>query len=309
MSKLQFEDRLQGRKDAVGADFDKALNVFIADRKRMACTERTIEWYEEVLGQYFRAFLTEKEMPLEPQKWISTDIEDYMDYLLHERNCKPVTCKNRFSALRAWCNFLYRKGYIETNPIADLAPMKVKKEITKTLPDNIQLDALKQFGCDKIYEEKMSGKRDDRPELNRLLDQLWRGDTLVVYKLDRLGRSTFKLLELTAELERKGVEFVSIRDNIDTTSAVGKAMFRMLAVLAEMEGDIIAERTRAGIQAAKARGSYGGRPRTDKSKLDAAMTLYQAGKMSIPEIVDVTGVSKATLYRYINKSKLGSSQR
>lgn len=113
MSKLRFEDRLKGRKDDVGGDVDEALNVFIADRKRAGCTERTIQWYEEVLRQYFRKFLEEKRMPLEPSKWIITDIEDYMDYLIHERGCKPVTCKKRFTALRAWCNFLFSKGYIE----------------------------------------------------------------------------------------------------------------------------------------------------------------------------------------------------
>lgn len=183
--------------------------------------------------------------------------------------------------------------------------MKFGYARVSTLDQNLdmQLDALKAAGCEKIFEEKMSGKRDDRPELARLIDQLRDGDTLVVYKLDRLGRSTFKLLELTAELEHKGVEFISIRDNIDTTSAVGKAMFRMLAVLAEMERDIIAERTRAGLEAARARGRNGGRPKTDKSKLAGAIALYEAGKMSVPEIVEATGVSKATLYRHINAKK------
>jgi DNA invertase Pin-like site-specific DNA recombinase len=167
---------------------------------------------------------------------------------------------------------------------------------------DMQLDALKKAGCDKIFEEKASGKRDDRPELNRLLDQLRQGDTLVVYKLDRLGRSTFKLLELTADFERQGIEFISIVDCIDTTTPVGKFFFRTMASIAELERDIIAERTRAGLQAARARGRIGGRPKTDRSKLEAAISLYHAGKMSVPEIVDATGVSKATLYRNINKA-------
>lgn len=141
MPKMQFEDRLRYRKESVGSDYEKTFQVFIADRKRQGCTNRTIEWYEEVLGRYFREFLEEKQLPLEPAKWISSDIEDYMGYLLKERNCKPVTCKNRFSALRAWCNFLITKGYIETNPMAALALMKVKKEVVKTLPDEV-LDIL-----------------------------------------------------------------------------------------------------------------------------------------------------------------------
>lgn len=181
--------------------------------------------------------------------------------------------------------------------------MKFGYARVSTLEQNLdmQIDALQNAGCEKIFEEKMTGKRNDRPELNKLLDQLRSGDTLIVYKLDRLGRSTFKLLELVDEFEKKGIEFISIKDNIDTSTAIGKAMFRMLAVLAEMERDIIAERTQEGLKAARARGRYGGRPKTDKSKIDAAIKLYQAGDMSVPEIVAVTGVSKATLYRNINK--------
>ncbi|WP_083964347.1 recombinase family protein [Shimazuella kribbensis] len=109
---------------------------------------------------------------------------------------------------------------------------------------DLQIDALTEAGCEKIFQEKISRTKDDRPELNKMLEQLRSGDTLVVYKLDRLGWSTRKLIELVDELEQGGVEFVSIRDSIDTTTAVGKAMFRMLAVLAEMERGLIAERTK-----------------------------------------------------------------
>jgi DNA invertase Pin-like site-specific DNA recombinase len=168
---------------------------------------------------------------------------------------------------------------------------------------DIQIDALESAGCDKIYTEKASGKRNDRPELAKVLEHLREGDTLVVYKLDRLGRSTFKLLELTDDFEKRRIQFVSIKDNIDTSTAIGKAMFRMLAVLAEMERDIIAERTQAGLVAARARGRVGGRPKTDKTKLEAALSLYDEGKLSVPEIVDATGVSKTTLYRAINNRK------
>lgn len=181
--------------------------------------------------------------------------------------------------------------------------MKFGYARVSTLDQNLdmQLDALKQAGCEKIFEEKMSGKRDDRPELIRLLDQLREGDILVVYKLDRLGRSTFKLLELTAEFEKKGVEFVSIVDGIDTTTPLGKFFFRTMASIAELERDIIAERTRAGLQAARARGRNGGRPQIDKKKVSIALDLYHAGNMSVSEIEKQTGVSKATLYRYLKK--------
>jgi DNA invertase Pin-like site-specific DNA recombinase len=181
--------------------------------------------------------------------------------------------------------------------------MKIGYARVSTLDQNLdmQMDALQSAGCEQIFQEKMSGKKDDRPELQRCIDSLRQGDTLVVYKLDRLGRSTFKLLELTSELEKRGVEFVSIRDNIDTSTAVGKAMFRMMAVLAEMERDIIAERTQAGLQAARARGRVGGRPKTDKTKVATALALYDAGQMTVPEITEATGVSKPTLYRAIKE--------
>jgi len=181
--------------------------------------------------------------------------------------------------------------------------MKFGYARVSTLDQNLdsQLDALKAAGCEKIFTEKMSGKRDDRPELARLLDQLRPGDALVVYKLDRLGRSTFKLLELTKQLEENGIEFISLVDDIDTTTPVGKFFFRTMASIAELERDIIAERTQAGLKAARARGRVGGRPKADKRKIEAAVQLYNAGNMSVPEIVEATGISKATLYRYIKK--------
>lgn len=161
-----------------------------------------------------------------------------------------------------------------------------------------QLDALKTAGCEKVVTEKVSGSgAKERPELDRLIDMLREGDILVVYKLDRLGRSTFKLLQLTEELQRCGVEFISLNDSIDTTTAVGRAMFRMLAVLAEMEREIIIERTQAGLKAARARGRVGGRPPVPKKDIDRAIELYSTAKYSIAEITELTGVSKATLYR------------
>ena len=126
---MKFDERLRNQKEAIGSNFDKALQIFIADRKRMGCAPRTIEWYEEVLGGYFKDYLEEHNVPLEPSRWIVSDIEDYMDYLIHERNCKPVTCKSRFSSIKAWCNFLYKKNYITDNPVTGIAPMIIKKEI------------------------------------------------------------------------------------------------------------------------------------------------------------------------------------
>ncbi|MFD2616537.1 recombinase family protein [Terrilactibacillus laevilacticus] len=162
---------------------------------------------------------------------------------------------------------------------------------------DLQLDALEKAGCKKIYQEKMSGMKDDRPQLNRLIEYAREGDVIVVYKLDRLGRSTKRLIELSQELQERGIELVSIRDSIDTTTAVGKAMFKMLAVLAEMERDLISERTRAGLESARARGRKGGRPKKDSSKVEQALILYDTKKYTVKEIENMTGVSKATIYR------------
>jgi DNA invertase Pin-like site-specific DNA recombinase len=124
---------------------------------------------------------------------------------------------------------------------------------------------------------------------------------LVVYKLDRLARSTKKLIELSEMLEQRGIELISIRDNIDTTTAVGRAMFKMLAVIAELERDIIAERTIAGLEAARARGRKGGRPASDVKKVAQAIKLYDSKQHTLKEIKELTGISRPTLYRELGK--------
>ncbi len=164
---------------------------------------------------------------------------------------------------------------------------------------NMQIDALKNAGCVKIYEEKVSGMLNDRPQLNELIKFARSGDAIVIFKLDRIGRSTKKIIELAEELENNGIELISICDNIDTTTAVGKAMFRMLAVLAEMERDTIVERTKAGLASARARGRVGGRPPKNRKQIEDAMKLYSSKVYSISEIEKLTSVSKATLYRYL----------
>jgi DNA invertase Pin-like site-specific DNA recombinase len=169
---------------------------------------------------------------------------------------------------------------------------------------DMQTDALQKAGCIKIFEEKDSGKNDDRIELAKVLEYLRDGDALVVYKLDRLARSTKKLIELSEVLEDRGIELISIRDNIDTTTAVGKAMFRMLAVIAELERDIISERTLAGLAAARARGRKGGRPRIDEEKIKQVLKLYDSKEYTLKEIVDLTGISKPSLYRELDKRKV-----
>jgi len=168
---------------------------------------------------------------------------------------------------------------------------------------NLQLDALNHFGCDEIFKEKVSGAKDDRKELIQALRMLRSGDKFVVYKLDRLARSTKRLIEIADALREKDVEFVSIQDKIDTSTPAGKAMFGMLSVLAEFERDIIRERTVAGLNAARARGRNGGRPKVNQQKLNQAIAMYHSKRMTVREIRESTGVSAATLYRSLKKEE------
>ncbi|HHY22553.1 MAG TPA: recombinase family protein [Bacilli bacterium] len=168
---------------------------------------------------------------------------------------------------------------------------------------NMQIDALKKAGCERIYQEVVSGAKDEREQLQLALATLRAGDKFVVYKLDRLARSTLKLLKVSEQLEKQGVELVSLQDKIDTTTSMGKAMFRMLSVLAELERDMIRERTNAGLEAARARGRKGGRPRKNKKKVEQALKMYYTKQFTINDIVEATGVSSSTLYRELSIKK------
>lgn len=165
----------------------------------------------------------------------------------------------------------------------------------------MQIDALGKAGCIEIFEEKITGSKRDRPELNKMLNMLREGDRVVVYKLDRISRSTKHLIELADFFEEKGVEFVSIQDSIDTSTAMGRFFFRMMASIAEMERDIISERTKAGLSSARARGRKGGRPKVSEKGLETALKMYKSKEYSISEIVKATKISQATLYRYIRE--------
>lgn len=169
---------------------------------------------------------------------------------------------------------------------------------------NMQIDALKKYGATDIRQEKMTGTKKDRPELQKLLSELREGDVIVVYKLDRISRSTKHLIELSEQFQEMGVEFVSIRDSIDTSTANGRFFFKMLASIAELERDIISERTKAGLESARARGHNGGRPKASKSKIELGLKMYKEKQYTIKEIEEATGLSKMTLYRYFKKEGL-----
>lgn len=163
-----------------------------------------------------------------------------------------------------------------------------------------QKDALDKYGVDRLYCEKMSGTKKNRPELDRLLIELQDGDTVVIESLSRLGRSVKNLAELMELFNDRGVRLVSLKETIDTTSSTGRLLFTILSSLAQFERDVLVERTREGLNAARARGRVGGRPKADSDALKKAIALYETKQYSITEITGFTGVSKSMLYRAIN---------
>ena len=164
---------------------------------------------------------------------------------------------------------------------------------------DLQLDALNEDGCDRIFCDKgESGAKDSRPEWDKCLHHLRKGDTLVVWKLDRASRSTKHLIELSESLDERGVELRSLKEQIDTSSAMGKFFFRTMASIAELERDIVRERTLAGLAAAKARGRKGGRKKTiSKGQELEAKRLVELGEMSVADICEQVGISRASYYR------------
>ena len=175
---------------------------------------------------------------------------------------------------------------------------------------DLQIDALAKASCDpaKTYTDKISSRKAERPELKRALDQLREGDTFVVWRLDRLGRSLRELIDLVNLIHTKGAGFRSLTEHMDTTTPGGKLVFHFFAALAEFERDIIQERTRAGLAAARARGRKGGRPPLDKDaskrkKIEMARTLNADPSTSIEDICKTLHISRATLYRYLSSAQ------
>jgi len=166
----------------------------------------------------------------------------------------------------------------------------------------LQLDALNAAGCYRVFVDTMSGSLERRPELDKLLDQLRPGDTLVVWRLDRLGRSIRHLIDQLHVLADRGVGFRSLQETIDTTSPGGRLVFHVFAALAEFERDLIRERTNAGLQAARARGRRGGRPpQLTANQVRTARRMYEQQDMTVAQIGQVLGVSRTTIYRTLNR--------
>lgn len=165
---------------------------------------------------------------------------------------------------------------------------------------DLQLDELKKAGVEKIYQEKITGVKIDREELNKLKTHLRAGDTVIVWKLDRLGRSLKDLVNIVNEFEENGVGFISLTEKIDTTTPTGKLVFHIFASLAEFEKELIRERTHAGLASARARGKVGGRPKMlSNSQIIQLKTMHKNHDIPIDEICNTFKVSRNTLYKYL----------
>lgn len=165
----------------------------------------------------------------------------------------------------------------------------------------LQINSLKKFGCDKIYDEP-NGVVNEQTELEKLLQSLSPGDKVVVYKLYCIADSTRHLIGLTRFFKEHLIDFVSIRDQIDTSEELGKAFFQFMENIEELKHDVISERTKAGLNEAKLRGSLGGRPRKPDRYVKRAIEMYRSGKFTIAQITIETGISKTTLYRYLENN-------
>jgi len=169
---------------------------------------------------------------------------------------------------------------------------------------DLQRDALTKAECKRIYTDTASGAKTDRKGLQEALDHLREGDILVVWRLDRLGRTLKQLIELINDLNNQGVGFKSLTENIDTTTSGGKLIFHIFGALAEFEREVIRERTNAGLQAARARGRLGGRPKSlDEKKIAQLRSLYESKKYSGEDICEMMGISRGTLYKYLDIKK------
>jgi DNA invertase Pin-like site-specific DNA recombinase len=171
---------------------------------------------------------------------------------------------------------------------------------------DLQRDALQKAGCEQIYTDRVSGTKAERKGLTEALSHLRKGDTLVVWRLDRLGRSLRHLIDTVTDLQERGIGFKSLQESIDTTTSGGKLVFHIFGALAEFEREIIRERTRAGLTAARARGKSGGRPKAMTAKqVQMLRNLASDPENSIDEICKTLGISRTTFYRYVKADQGG----
>jgi DNA invertase Pin-like site-specific DNA recombinase len=172
---------------------------------------------------------------------------------------------------------------------------------------DLQRDALTKAGCERIYDDRLSGAKAQRPGLTRALDQLRAGDTLVVWRLDRLGRSLKDLIARAEQLKEMQVGLTSLQESIDTSTSGGQLIFHMFGALAEFERNLIRERTNAGLAAARARGRLGGRPpKLSAKQRDHAVALYNSKTHTVAEICQLMGIGRQTFYNYLSRAEKDS---
>lgn len=167
-----------------------------------------------------------------------------------------------------------------------------------------QIDALNAAGAEKLFTEKITGRKTDRPEFIRMIDQLREGDIVIISELTRLSRSTKDLFAIVEQIQSKGANIKSLKETwLDTTTPQGKLMFTIFAGLSQFEADLTAQRTREGLEAARLRGRLGGRPKTDNNKINTAIKMYDSKQFTINEVCKSCGIGKTTLYRKINERR------
>lgn len=167
---------------------------------------------------------------------------------------------------------------------------------------DVQIKKLKSAGCEEIFMEKVSGVKEERKELNRLFDKLRKGDTVCVVRLDRLGRRMIHLVQMINDFKNKEINFVSLENNIDTTTPLGMILFSMCAAFSEMERELIRERVKAGLDSARDKGRKGGRPKSLTAEKEKILrTLRKSDDMSVKQICNIVGISRSVYYRGVEK--------
>lgn len=182
--------------------------------------------------------------------------------------------------------------------------MKIGYARVSTEEQNLdrQLDSLKEAGCEKIFQEKITGTKKERPELDKLMEQLRSGDLIIISDLTRLSRSVKDLFSLVDQIEKKGANIKSLKESwMDTSTPQGKLMFTIFAGISQFERDLISQRTLEGLAAARARGKKGGRPPKDEKDIKLAKKMYEEKTYSISEITKATGIGKTALYKYFKE--------
>lgn len=190
--------------------------------------------------------------------------------------------------------------------------MKVGYARVSTVDQHLRMqeDALKSAGCKEIFQDIASGAKTARPGLEDALAYVREGDTIVVWKLDRLGRSIQHLIQTVKNLSNKNIGFQSLQENIDTTTSSGKLIFHIFSALAEFEKDLIAERTKAGLKAARVRGKMGGRPPLlDNRQINRMIEMYDEGKNTVAEICKIYDISRPSFYNYLKRKKIQEAEK